>query len=107
MIDRYTKKNKYGGTHWMIKYDPLFHIHINGTSDGNFVIDFKEWKIIHYKTHFSFVSNRNLEQTIIDSLNRVKSFLMNYEKIDYNQSYHLPRQQEIMEFFNKYYKNSL
>ena len=79
MLNRYIAKDKYGGYTWQIKLDSLFHIYINGTNKESFVVEFKEFKWISYKTHFSFVSNENLELTIIESFERVFAFFQKHK----------------------------
>ena len=77
MLSRYTEKNRYGGHTWQVKLDSLFHIFIHETDNKCYVVDFKEWKWINYKTHFSFVSNNDLTQTIIEAFERIFDFFNN------------------------------
>ena len=74
MLIRYTQKNKYGGFTWHVKIPPFFNIYIYGSTSGTYVVDFKEFKWIRYKTHFSFVSNDSLEETISASFDKVLDF---------------------------------
>lgn len=89
MVSRYTEKNKFGGYTWHIKLDSLFHIFIHETDNLSYVIEFKEWKWISYKTHFSFVSNENLNETIVNSFERVFGFLQK------NKDYGWSKQKEL------------
>ncbi len=79
MLSRHVDKNKYGGHTWHIKLDSLFHIFVHGTDNSSYVVDFKEFKWVSYKTLFSFVSNENLETTIIKSFDRVFDYYNNNE----------------------------
>jgi len=79
MLSRYTEKNKFGGYTWQIKLDSLFHIYVNGTDNESFVVEFKEYKWISFKTHFSFVSNESLEDTIVTAFDRVFDFYQGHK----------------------------
>jgi hypothetical protein len=79
MLSRYTDKNKYGGYTWHIKLDSLFHIFINGTTDNSYVVDFKEWKWISYKTRFSFVSTKDFTTTVRDAYDRVFDYFQGHK----------------------------
>jgi hypothetical protein len=75
-FSRYSDKNKYGGYTWMFKFESVFHIFIHSTPDGSFVVDFKEWGFIRYKkTHFSFVSNKSMIDTIEEAYEKTTSHL--------------------------------
>ena len=81
-ISRYSDKNSFGGYTDIIKLNSLFHIFIHSTDSGPFVVEFKEWKWLNYKTRFSFVSNENYESTVIEVFNRSYKFFKdskNYE----------------------------
>ena len=70
-FSRYSDKNKYGGYTWMFKFENVFHIFIHSDSNNSFVVDLKEWGFIRYrKTHFSFVSNSGLINTIEQAYER-------------------------------------
>lgn len=68
------EKNKFGYNTWHIKFSALFHLFINETGKGSYVIDFKEWKWICYKTHFSFLSSDRLDLAIIEAFERMFNF---------------------------------
>lgn len=75
MLSRIIEKNRFGGYTWDITLDSLFHILINGTEKENsYVVEFNEWKWINSKIRFSFVSDKNLEATIIEAFDRVFSY---------------------------------
>ncbi len=89
-FSRYSDKNKYGGYTWMIKFESVFHIFIHSTPDYSFVVDLKEWGFISYrKTHFSFVSNRGLINTVEEAYEKTISHLNQNTKykIDENIAY--------------------
>lgn len=86
MVSKYTDKNKYGGFTWQIKIDNLFHIYILGTDNSSFIIEFKEWKWISYKTHFTFVSNKDLKSTIIDTFDKVFVFFQKHDNYIWSES---------------------
>lgn len=79
MLSKYTEKNKFGGYTWQIKLDNLFHIYILGTDNSSFVVEFKEWKWMSYKTHFTYISNNNLEMTIHEIFEKTLTFFENHK----------------------------
>ena len=79
MLSKYTQKNKFGGYTWQIKLNSLFHLYINGTDNDSFVVEFKEYRWISFKTHFSFVSNESLEATISEAFDRVFNFFQGHK----------------------------
>jgi len=85
MLQRIIEKNKYGGYTWNIKLDSLFQIFVHGTDTNNFVIEFKEWKWLSFKTHFSFVSNDDLKTAIIESFDKVYNFFYNSPKYNWTK----------------------
>lgn len=101
MLSRYVDKNKYGGHTWHIKLDSLFHIFINETDSKSFVVDFKEWKWVSYKTHFSFVSNHDLEETIAESFNRVFDFFQNQPNYLWTEEQKQNKLTEVLELLKR------
>jgi hypothetical protein len=85
MLSKYTEKNKFGGYTWQIKIDNLFHIYILGTDNSSFVVEFKEWKWISYKTHFTFVSDKDLKSTIKDVFEKVFDFFQKHNDYLWSQ----------------------
>jgi hypothetical protein len=77
MLTKYVDKNKFGGYTWEIKFDPIFRIKIFETNDGSLLVEFKEFKWINYKTHFSFISRKTMEETIIEALELVFQHFLN------------------------------
>jgi len=75
LLSKRLEKNKYGGYTWVIRLD-LFHIFVHETDNLSFVVECKEWKWVSYKTHFSFVSNSNIEETIVNALERSSNLLI-------------------------------
>ena len=84
MITQTLNKNKFGGFTWEFKLDSLHHIFINETDNGAYVVEFKEWKFISYKTHFSFVSNGDFKDTICQTFDRIHEFLSGISKYDFS-----------------------
>lgn len=80
MVSKYTEKNKFDNYTWKIKLDNLFHIYIFGTDNSSFLVEFKEWKWISYKTHFTYVTNNNLEITIKEIFEKAFIFFENQKK---------------------------
>lgn len=80
MVSKYTEKNKFDNYTWKIKLDNLFHIYILGTDNSSFLVEFKEWKWISYKTHFTYVTNNNLEITIKEIFEKAFIFFENQKK---------------------------
>lgn len=77
MVSKYTEKNKFGNYTWKIKIDNLFHILIFGTENSSFLVEFKEWKWISSKTHFTYITHNNLEMTIKEVFEKVITFFEN------------------------------
>ncbi len=102
MITKSTQKNKYGGYTWEFKLDSLHHIFINETDNGSFVVDFKEWKLFTYKTHFSFVSNNNFKTTISDTLNRIHEYLLSNTKYNFSNQQKEQKLIELLEYISYY-----
>ena len=97
MISKNINKNNFGGHTWEFKLDSLHHVFLNETDNGSFVIEFKEWKFISYKTHFSFVTQRNIKGAVEESLDRIYEFLLS--KKDYNFT-HFQREKKLFEIWN-------
>lgn len=82
MLSRTVQNNKFGGKTWDFKLDSLHHVFLYESDNGSYVVEFKEWKIISYKTHFSFVTTKNFKGAIKESLDRIYDYLKdnnNYE----------------------------
>lgn len=77
MIYRYAEKNKYGGYTWQIKIDSLFHVYLKGTKHGHFIVEFKEWKWVSYKILISYISDENIEDTIIKAFDKIYLYFQN------------------------------
>lgn len=101
MLSRYTDKNKYGGYTWHIKLDSLFHIFIHETENGSFVIDFKEWKWLSYKTHFSFVSNTDIEDTIAQAFEKTFDFFNRSDDYSWTDSQKNNKLREILDLLRR------
>ena len=97
MISKTVQKNSFGGHTWQFKLDSLHHVFLNETDNGSFVIEFKEWKLISYKTHFSFVTQHNLKGAVEETLDRIYEFLI--KKKDYNFSID-QREIKLLEIWN-------
>jgi hypothetical protein len=83
MFSKSIQKNKFGGYTWEFKLDSLHHIFINETDNKSFVVDFKEWRLFNYKTHFSFVTQRNLKETIIETFDKIYEYLLKNGKYSF------------------------
>lgn len=84
MISHTIQKNKYGGRTWSIKLDSLHHVFLHETDNHSFVVEFKEWKLFNYKTHFTFVSQEDLKGAIRETLERVFEFLKSKPKYSFS-----------------------
>ena len=76
MFTKSIQKNKFGGYTWELKLDSLHHIFINEIDNKSFFVDFKEWRLFNYKTHFSFMSQRDLKETIIETFDKIYEYLL-------------------------------
>lgn len=98
MVSRHSTKNKFNDYTWEIEIDNLHRLFILGSDSGSFVIEFKEWKFLHFKTHFSFVSNENIYNTVSISFDKIYEFFLQGEKILWsNQSKENKKAQAILE----------
>lgn len=89
MLYRNGELNKFQGRTWRIELDNLFKIVIEETNSKNYVVHFKEWKWVSSKTHFSYISNDNFKDTVINSFVKVGDFFKrnphqywSYQKLD-------------------------
>jgi hypothetical protein len=106
MITRDVKKNNFGGHTWMFKLDSLHHVFMNETDNGSFVVEFKEWKLFNYKTHFSFVTQSDLIGAISETLNRVYEYLLEKGKYSFSIDQKNRKTKEFLEYIQLYNLNS-
>lgn len=106
MLSRYSEKNTFGGYTWHIKIDSLFHIFIEETNDNLFIIEFKEWKWISFKKHFSLVSHTGIESTIITAFDKVFDFFKNNSKYNWEESQKINSLNKVLGEYKRM-KNSL
>jgi len=102
MITRTAQKNNFGGYTWEFKLDSLHHVFMNETDNGSFVVEFKEWKLFNYKTHFFFVSQSNLKETISETLNRIHEYLLNKGKYSFSIEQKNRKLYELLNFIELY-----
>lgn len=102
MISRKVQKNNFGGHTWQFKLDSLHHVFINGTDNGSFVVEFKEWKFFNYKTHFSFVTQSDLKTAVIESLNKIYEYLLNSSKYSFSPDQKNKKINELLDFIQLY-----
>jgi hypothetical protein len=102
MISRKVQKNNFGGHTWQFKLDSLHHVFINGTDNGSFVVEFKEWKFINYKTHFSFVTQSDLNSVIVETLNKIYDYLLNSSKYSFSTEQKNKKIIELLDFIQLY-----
>lgn len=102
MLSRFTDKNDYGGYTWKIELHSLFHIFIHGTDKNSFVVHFKEWKWIRYKTKFSFVSEQDLETTIIESFDRIFNYFQEHEEYSWTLQQKKNKLNQALELLNNH-----
>jgi len=74
MISKFVANNSYGGQTIEVALNSLFVLHISETNTNSYNVDFKEKKIFSTKTRFSFLSNKDLEQTTIDAFDKIKVY---------------------------------
>lgn len=102
MISRTVQNNKYGGKTWDFKLDSLHHVFLHESDNGSFVVEFKEWKIINYKTHFSFVTQQNLKGTIEETLDRIFEYLKTQNKYNFSIDRKENKLFELLNFIDLY-----
>jgi len=101
MVSKYTDKNKFGGFTWQIKIDKLFHIYIHGSDNSSLIVEFKEWKWISYKTHFTFVSNEDLKNTLMDAFEKVFDFFQKHNDYLWSQLQKTQKLEIVLKEFEK------
>lgn len=102
MITKSVNKNKFGGHTWRFKMDSLHHVFLNETDNGSFVVEFKEWKFLSYKTHFTFVSTNGLKITISDTLDRIFEYLNQKGKYNFTLNQKNRKIIELLDFIDTY-----
>jgi hypothetical protein len=103
MLTRKVQKNIFGGHTWEFKMDSLHHVFMNETDNGSFVVEFKEWKLFNYKTHFSFVSQSDLKGTITETLNKIHEYLLNKGMYSFSTDQKNRKLFELLNFIELYY----
>ncbi len=102
MIFKTVDKNKFGGYTWNFKLDSLHHVFLHKSDNGSFVVEFKEWKFISYKTHFSFVTQQNIKGAIKESLDRIYEYLKLQNKYDFSINRKEQKLLELWDFIDLY-----
>ena len=82
-IERSADKNSYGGHTDRIQIHSLYHIFIHGTTEKRYVVEFKEWRWISYKIRFSFVSEKDIEETVKDAFDKVLDYFQDNSDFDW------------------------
>jgi len=100
MVWKLTEKNKYGGHSWHISIGTGLRIFIHESDNSSsLIVEFKELKLLGYKTHFAFISNENLETTFQDSIERVFTFMKNHKDFLWSESQKETKKAEVMDLF--------
>jgi hypothetical protein len=106
MLTKTVQKNKFGAHTWEFKLDSLHHVFMNETDNGSFVVEFKEWRLFNYKTHFSFVSQRDLKGTVTETLNKVHEYLLNKGKYSFSIEQKNRKLNDLLNFIELYNLNA-
>jgi|GEM_PF-2523815 len=77
---RKNENNKFGRLTWIIEIDVHLHLLIHESNSSSFLVEFKELFIIAKKTHFSFISNSSLKETICKSFDEVYNYFTKNKK---------------------------
>jgi len=90
MFSQLIAKNKFGATTWTIKLMDTTFIYIHETNDNSYLIELKEFNWFYlfsfkseypfFKTVFSYISKKNFENVIIESIEVI------YEKLKYRKN---------------------
>jgi len=121
---RVNENNKFGHTTWTIEIDVHLHLLIHKSNSSSFLVEFKELFIVFNKTHFSFISNSSLKETILKAFDELYNYLtknkgylwsqqqknkMLIEALSYiihNEQFILQfKYNNIIEFFKSHYPN--
>ena len=97
MLKEISGSNKFGRKTIEISFSEVHPIRIHEINDGSFLVEFKEFLVLYWKTHFSFVSRQPIEGTVVEALDRVFQHFSTKK----NQSWPIARkesfQKEILE----------
>jgi len=102
MISKTAQKNNFGGYTWKFKIDSLFHVFMNETDNGSFVVEFKEWKFFNYKIHFSFVTQNDLKGAVVEALNKIYDYLLNSGKYSFSSEQKNDKINDLLKFIQLY-----
>lgn len=88
MISKLEKINKFGRATWHIKIDSLFHIFIIDTNVNSYLVELKEFRWIKFKTRVSYMSELDLEKTVMVAFDKMQQYLNetgNYQWSNYQK----------------------
>lgn len=107
MIYKSTKKNKFGGDTWHVKLDSLFHIFISSTNKNSFLVEIKEFRWISYKTRKSYISDKDLEPTVMESFDEIQNYLNGTGKYHWSDIQKENKLSEVIPIIRDYQKSQI
>jgi hypothetical protein len=85
MVRQYARRNKFGGLIWEIEFINVFPIRIQETNDNSYIVDFLERDFYFFnRTIFSFVSNKSLEEVVIEATDKAYIYLLGRKGINWS-----------------------
>jgi len=85
-MEKRVELNKYGGYTWETKIPPYFRFLFHETNEKNFVVDFQEFKWIHFKTLWSMSSSSDLESTLKKAFDKLYDYFVYHSDIVWTES---------------------
>lgn len=101
MITKYTDKNQFGYYTYEIRID-CFFLKIHEAGIDKHLIELKEFKWVYMKTQLTFMSYKNLEVTIKDSLDRVFDYFYSRNDIVWTLDKKEKMKDEVLFMLNNY-----
>lgn len=74
MLREFRDRNKFGGKTIELGFDEVNVVRIQETNDDSYLVEYREFMVLYWKTHFTFISSKSLEETVIETLNRMYTF---------------------------------
>lgn len=97
MVNELVEKNSFGGRTWEIMFDRTFPIRIHEANENSFVVEFKEFRWVYFKTIFSFISNKPMKDTVIEAIDRVEEHFQKSKTYTWTKDQRIRFQKSVFE----------
>mgnify|MGYP003586234957 CR=1 FL=1 len=101
----HSEKNKYGGNTFEIRIEPFFVLLLNGTSENNVIVEFKEFRFFRFKTKWTFVSSQNIENTIYPAFDKVLEYFETTKEYIWSEDKKNNMAEKALKMFRNFYLN--